>query len=59
MQKSKLDRNLLIKNVLLNPQFSVNDLAPPFNFDALDQSIVDTATLSVGLTYSERDGRNH
>ena len=44
MQKSKLDRGILVKDVILNPAFDATELAPPFSFNALDDALVDTAS---------------
>jgi hypothetical protein len=41
MQKSKLDREKLIKDVILNPHFKTSDFAPPFNIGTLDKALVD------------------
>jgi Plavaka transposase len=41
--KSKLDRDILVKNVILNPTFKPNDLAPPFSFSALDEALANSA----------------
>lgn len=43
ISKSKIDRNLLMKEVILNPSFDPAGLAPPFNFKALDDLLVNGA----------------
>jgi hypothetical protein len=53
MQKSKLNRNILVKDVILNPAFDPMELEPPFSFDALDDALVDTTG---GITSQEQLG---
>lgn len=43
IQKSKLDRSILVNDVILNPSFDPLEIAPPFNFNALDDLIVSSA----------------
>jgi Plavaka transposase len=43
VQKSKLDRSILVNDVILNPSFDPLEIAPPFNFNALDDLIVSNA----------------
>jgi hypothetical protein len=42
-KKSKLDRDILVKEVLLNPAFDPKELAPPFSFNTLDDLLLKSA----------------
>ena len=53
MQKSKLDRSILVKDIILNPAFDAKELEPPFKFDVLDDALVDMAG---GITNPEQLG---
>lgn len=53
MQKSKHDRSILVKDVMLNPAFDAMELEPPFSFNALDDALVDMAG---GITSPEQLG---
>jgi hypothetical protein len=43
IQKSKLDRSILVNNVILNPSLDPLEIVPSFNLNALDDLIVSNA----------------